>query len=97
MAETLLDTPTLDAALAELPGWAKAKDGKAIAKTFRFKDFVEAWGFMNRVALAAEKLDHHPDWSNVYRTVEITLNTHDSGGVTRLDVTLAKSIESFVN
>jgi 4a-hydroxytetrahydrobiopterin dehydratase len=96
MARTLLDAQSLDVALASLPGWTAVKDGKAMAKTFRFKDFVEAWGFMSKVALAAEKLDHHPDWTNVYRTVEITLNTHDAGGVTLLDLTLARQIDSFV-
>jgi 4a-hydroxytetrahydrobiopterin dehydratase len=93
MARTLLDPHALDTALAGFPGWTKVKDGKAIAKTFRFKNFIEAWGFMTKVALAAEKLDHHPDWSNVYRTVEITLNTHDAGGVTQLDLMLAQQIE----
>jgi 4a-hydroxytetrahydrobiopterin dehydratase len=80
------------AALQGLPGWLEADGGKAIARSLRFKDFNEAWGFMNRVALQAEKLDHHPDWSNTYRTVEIRLNTHDAGGVTALDIALARFI-----
>jgi 4a-hydroxytetrahydrobiopterin dehydratase len=80
-------------ALKSLPGW-RAVDGRdAIAKTFTFKDFNEAFGFMSRVALMAEKLDHHPEWSNVYKTVEVTLATHDAGGVTALDVKLAQFMD----
>ena len=79
-----------DAALARLPGWAKVDgDRDAISKTFRFKDFNSAFGFMSRVALMAEKLDHHPEWFNVYNRVEVVLATHDAEGVTELDVTLA--------
>ena len=78
------------AALAELAGWREVDGRDAIAKSFKFKDFNEAWGFMCRVALAAEKMDHHPEWSNVYNRVEITLSTHDAGGVTERDVKLAK-------
>lgn len=77
------------AALARLDGW-RALDGRdAIAKSFRFKDFNAAFGFMTRAALAAEKLDHHPEWSNAYNRVEVTLATHDPAGVTELDVKLA--------
>lgn len=76
-------------ALKALPTW-RAVDGRdAIAKAFTFKDFNEAFGFMSRVALQAEKLDHHPEWSNVYKTVEVVLTTHDVGGVTELDLALA--------
>jgi 4a-hydroxytetrahydrobiopterin dehydratase len=79
-----------DAALARLgPGWAAADGRDAIVKTFKFADFNAAFGWMTRVALAAEKLDHHPEWSNVYSRVEVLLATHDAGGVTELDVTLA--------
>jgi len=78
------------AALSALPGWEAARDGKATFKSFRFKDFNAAFGFMTRVALAAEKLDHHPEWFNVYSRVDVTLTTHDAGGVTELDVKLAK-------
>jgi 4a-hydroxytetrahydrobiopterin dehydratase len=81
-------------ALGGLPGWTVTRDGAAIEKTFRLKDFVGAWGFMSKVALLAEKLDHHPEWSNVYRTVSITLTTHDSGGLTELDVALARGIDA---
>jgi 4a-hydroxytetrahydrobiopterin dehydratase len=79
-----------EAALARLSGWARPQgDRDAIAKTFRFKDFNSAFGFMSRVALMAEKLDHHPEWFNVYNRVEVVLATHDADGVTELDVTLA--------
>ena len=79
-----------------LPDWTLEKDGKAIARTFRFKDFSEAWGFMNRVALLAEKLDHHPDWSNVWNTVRIELTSHDSGGLTSRDARLASAIDGLL-
>lgn len=80
---------------ATLPDWALAKDGKAIGRTIRFKDFSEAWGFMNRVALLAEQMGHHPNWSNVWSTVQIELSTHDAGGLTDLDVKLAKAIDAL--
>jgi 4a-hydroxytetrahydrobiopterin dehydratase len=83
------------AALAKLDGWSDAAGRDAIAKTFTFKDFNSAFGFMTRAALTAEKLDHHPEWKNVYRTVEVTLSTHDAGGVTELDVKLAQAMEAF--
>ena len=79
-------------ALATLEGWALAEDETSIRRTFTFRNFSEAFAFMTRVALAAEKMDHHPDWSNVYKTVEIALNTHDAGGLTRLDFELAGRI-----
>ncbi len=84
-----------EAALAKLPGWAKA-DGErdAICKTFKFKDFNAAFGFMTRVALMADKLDHHPEWFNVYNRVDVTLATHDADGVTELDVTLAAFMDA---
>jgi len=81
--------------LAELPGWRAADGRDAIAKTFTFKDFNQAFGFMTRVALLAEKMDHHPEWFNVYNRVEITLSTHDAGGVTQNDVAMAKAMESY--
>jgi 4a-hydroxytetrahydrobiopterin dehydratase len=77
------------AALAGLPGWSAAEGRDAITKTYRFADFNAAFGWMTRVALAAEKLDHHPEWFNVYSRVEVLLATHDAGGVTELDVKLA--------
>ena len=76
-------------ALGGLPGWNEVQGRDAIGKTFIFKDFNEAFGFMTRAALVAEKMDHHPEWFNVYKTVEVTLSTHDAGGVTELDIKLA--------
>lgn len=79
-----------DAALAALSGWSAAAGGRdAIEKTFKFADFKTAWAFMSAAALKAEQMDHHPEWSNVYASVEVTLATHDAGGVTALDVELA--------
>ena len=81
--------------LAPLAGWSEVAGRDAIAKTFQFKDFNAAFGFMARVALVAEKMDHHPEWKNVYRTVEVTLSTHDAGGVTALDLKLARAMEDI--
>ena len=80
-------------ALAKLAGWSEVTGRDAITKTFTFKDFNEAFGFMARVALVAEKMDHHPEWSNVYKTVDVTLSTHDAGGLTELDVKLAEAMD----
>ena len=82
------------AALAQLTGWSAAEGRDAITKTFKFADFNAAFGWMTRVALAAEKLDHHPEWFNVYSRVEVLLATHDADGVTELDVTLAKLMDA---
>ena len=83
--------------LQTLPGkWALAEDHKSIHQSFKFKSFVEAWSFMSHVALLAEKADHHPDWSNAYNKVDITLTSHDSGGVTEKDIKLARAIDGFV-
>ena len=81
-------------ALATTKGWKKVRGRDAIQKSFKFADFNEAWGFMTRVAMAAEKADHHPEWSNVYNKVEIVLSTHDAGGLSLKDVALAKVIDS---
>lgn len=78
-----------ESAIARLQGWRVAEDRDAIIKEFRFKDFNAAFGFMSRVALFAEKNDHHPEWTNIYNRVEVTLATHDAGGVTDKDVALA--------
>ena len=86
---TELDTSALEAA-----GWTKSADGKAIEKTFKFGNFIEAFGFMTRAAIHAEKLNHHPEWFNVYNRVEVTLTTHDVGGLSDLDVTLAKAMDA---
>ena len=80
------------AALAELHGWSEVEDRDAIRKTFHFPDFATAWGFMSRVALKAEKMDHHPEWFNVYGRVDVTLTTHSTGGVSELDIKLAQEM-----
>lgn len=82
-------------ALKELSRWSDVADRDAIARTFTFKDFNEAFGFMARVALVAEKRDHHPEWRNVYKTVEVVLTTHDADGVTQKDVDLAKAMDAI--
>jgi 4a-hydroxytetrahydrobiopterin dehydratase len=83
------------AALARLSGWSEVAGRDAIARTFTFKDFNQAFGFMTRAALVAEKIDHHPEWFNVYKTVEVTLSTHDAGGVTERDVKLAEAMDKL--
>ena len=80
-------------ALGKLAGWSDVAGRDAIAKKFIFKDFNQAFGFMTRAALVAEKMDHHPEWFNVYKTVDVTLATHDAGGVTELDVKLAEAMD----
>ncbi len=80
-------------ALSGLEGWSAVVDREAIAKSFRFVDFNAAFGWMSRVALLAEKKDHHPEWSNVYNRVEVVLTTHDAGGVTERDVEMAKFMD----
>ena len=81
-------------ALQQLPEWAAAADRDAITRSFRFKDFNAAFGFMSRVAMLAEKLDHHPEWSNVYDRVEVLLTTHDASGVTELDLRMANFMDA---
>lgn len=78
-----------DKAISSLDGWSDVDGRDAIQKTFIFKNFNQAFGFMSRVAMMAEKMDHHPEWFNVYKTVDVTLATHDAGGVTELDIKLA--------
>ena len=85
-----------EAALASLPGWTLRADGKAITRNFRFRDFTEAWAFMGKVAALAGAQDHHPEWSNVYNRVEITLTTHDAGGLSARDVRLARAIDGLL-
>jgi 4a-hydroxytetrahydrobiopterin dehydratase len=82
-------------ALSGLPKWQEVPGRDAIKRSLKFADFSQAWGFMCRVALAAEKADHHPEWSNVYNNVEIVLSTHDAGGLSEKDVALAKLIDSL--
>lgn len=90
-------TDAEQAALSErLPFWQLTDDGKALQRVFKFRDFSEAWGFMSQVALLAEKLDHHPDWSNVWNQVAIVLSTHDSDGLTALDLALAERIDALL-
>ncbi len=90
---TKLTDAEIQASLSSLEGW-ELKAGK-LHKTFKFSDFSQAWGFMSRAALVAEKMDHHPEWFNVYSTVRVDLNTHDAGGVTRLDVELAQKMNAL--
>lgn len=92
---TLLTDAECAALPAALPAWT-VLDGKAIQRRFSFKDFSEAWGFMARVALLAEGMNHHPEWSNVWNRVEITLSTHDAGGLTGNDLALAKAIDALL-
>jgi 4a-hydroxytetrahydrobiopterin dehydratase len=82
-------------ALGGIQGWTEVQGRDAIGKTFIFKDFNEAFGFMTRSALVAEKMDHHPEWRNVYKTVEVVLSTHDAGGVTKLDIELATAMNTI--
>ena len=82
-------------AIAKLAGWREVNGRDAITKIFTFKDFNQAFGWMSRVAMLAEKIDHHPEWSNVYKTVEVTLATHDAGGVTEKDLKLAEAMDTF--
>ena len=93
MAE-ILSGPARRAALATLDGWREEADGGAIEKHFRFADFLAAFGFMARVAVHAERHNHHPDWRNIYDRVEVTLTTHDAGGVTERDIALARLIDA---
>lgn len=92
MTEKLAGKARADA-LAALPGWQEAEGRDAIARTFTFKDFNEAFGFMTRAALVAEKMNHHPEWFNVYKTVEVVLTTHDAGGLSDLDLRLARAMD----
>ena len=96
MAEKLTDDD-IQTLLADLDGWALSADGLAIEKTFRFKNFNAAFGWMTRAALVAEKLDHHPEWFNVYNRVELRLTTHDQNGLTELDAKLAKAMDAMAN
>jgi 4a-hydroxytetrahydrobiopterin dehydratase len=94
---TLLTQNEITTALAALPDWHLAADGKAITRRYQFDGFRTAFGFMTEVAIQAEKLDHHPEWSNVYRTVEVRLTTHDAGGLTALDLELARHMEAIAS
>ena len=93
MAEKLTDRSSLEPLFAS--GWQLLEERDAISKTFKFRDFTEAFGWMAQVALAAEKYDHHPEWFNVYNRVDVTLTTHDAGGLSELDVTLAHLMDGI--
>ena len=95
MDRTLLDEEVITSALKNLDGWSY--DGSTLQATFVFENFIQAFGWMSQVALVAEKMDHHPDWKNVYRTVDVTLNTHDAGGVTALDLELARTMSGIAS
>lgn len=95
MAEKL-EGAARKAALASLAGWQEAEGRDAIRKSFVFEDFVAAFGFMSKVALIAERMDHHPEWTNVYRKVDVILSTHDAGGVTEKDIALARALDALV-
>jgi len=84
-------------ALSHLTGWSETPGRDAITKKYVFKDFNQAFGFMTRAALVAEKMDHHPEWFNVYKTVEVTLSTHDAGGLTELDIKLAEMMDRIAS
>ncbi len=90
-----LDPAARAAALKDLPQWQDVPGRDAIARTFQFKDFNAAFGFMTRAALLAEKMDHHPEWFNVYNKVEVTLATHDAGGITGRDIAMAKAMDGY--
>jgi 4a-hydroxytetrahydrobiopterin dehydratase len=91
-----LDAKARAAAMNTLKGWKDVKGRDAITKKFQFENFNEAFAFMTRVALLAEKMDHHPEWFNVYNKLDVTLSTHDAGGVTQNDIDMAKAMEGFV-
>lgn len=96
MSVSKLDEEAQAQALQALPHWHYDPDAAGIRRQFSFADFAEAFGFMTRIAILAEKADHHPEWSNVYNRVEILLTTHDAGGLSKRDIALAKAIDAFV-
>lgn len=91
---TLLTQPEIEAALAGLAAWSHDPAARALRRTYRFADFAEAFGFMAHIALVAEKMDHHPDWSNTWNKVDVALSTHSAGGVTALDFALAGAMDA---
>ena len=92
---SLLEKNQLDYFIKKNPSWEI--DNKTIKKEFKFDDFIDAFGFMSKVALLSEKMDHHPDWQNTYNKVKINLTTHDKGGITNNDINLAESIDKLIN
>lgn len=95
MVERKMDKQNIEKALAELAGWQLTRGGDAIERHFTFANFNEAFGFMTRAAMVAEKLNHHPEWKNVYNRVDVVLSTHDAGGLTELDFKLARKMNAF--
>ena len=93
MSTSVMAPADVTTELSDLPGWTLDEDGKTIKRTLKFYDFAEAFGFMTQVALAAERMNHHPDWTNVYNSVTIYLSTHDADGLTEKDFALAHLIE----
>jgi len=96
MSVPRLSDAELAALLAEAPQWTLREDGKELLRTFTFKDFNAAFGFMTRIAIYADKADHHPEWFNVYNRVEITLTTHDADGLSQRDADMVRAIESYL-
>ena len=94
MVTALSDTEIANA-LADTPAWTRLSERSAINRIFQFKNFNQAWGFMSRIALIAEQLNHHPEWFNVYNRVEVTLSTHDAGGLSELDFRMAKAMDKI--
>ena len=92
-----LDGDAVETLLGIRPGWTLAEDSLSVSATLEFSNFVEAFGFMSEIAIEAEKMDHHPEWSNVWNRVSITLTTHDAGGLTERDVALARAIASALD
>lgn len=93
MPQKKLDEKARKAALTQLPHWQPVEGRDALQRTFKFQDFNAAFGFMTRVALVAEQMNHHPEWSNVWNKVDVTLSTHDAGGLTELDLKLAAAMD----
>ena len=92
-----LDEAARKGLAARLPGWTMATGRDAIQRTFKFKDFSEAFGFMARAALVAEKMDHHPEWTNVWNRVDVTLSTHGAGGLSEIDLALAEAMDRLAD
>jgi 4a-hydroxytetrahydrobiopterin dehydratase len=95
MTRQKLDSTAVAEKLAAVSGWSIDAGETALSRSFSFKDFSEAFGFMTRAALVAEKLDHHPEWKNVYKTVDVRLTTHDAGGLTGLDFDMAAAMDKI--
>ena len=96
MTDQLSDSELANS-LQTMDGWSQAEDRKAITKSFVFANFVEAFGFMTRAAIVADKMNHHPEWFNVYKTVDVVLTTHSAGGVTELDIRLAQNMDRLAS